>query len=125
MRLVEQDHAVEIRRQPFEQLLEAGLLAGAAAQRGIGGKEDAIACLILASGLILESGWMSSAMPPSACQSRRASSIRYLNCLGCLTSLLRGWTWAFLGNGRTAARSALLFLPLLQGWPGCAGRGYA
>jgi hypothetical protein len=42
VRFVEQDHAVEIRRQPFQQLLEAGLLAGAAAQRGIGGKQDAI-----------------------------------------------------------------------------------
>jgi hypothetical protein len=42
MRFVEEDHAVEIRPQPFEQLLEARLLTRVGAQRGIGGKQDAL-----------------------------------------------------------------------------------
>ena len=56
MGLVEQDQAVEFRRQPFEQLLEAGLLAGAATQRRIGGEKDAVGLTDLCLGLDFREG---------------------------------------------------------------------
>ena len=51
MGLVEQDQTVKFRRQPFEQLLEAGFIAGAAAQRCIGGEKDAVRLTDLPLGL--------------------------------------------------------------------------
>ncbi len=44
MRFIEQDHAVEVRPEPVEDLLEAGVLPASvgAAQGGVGGEQDAL-----------------------------------------------------------------------------------
>ena len=56
MGLVEHDQTVKFRRQPFEQLLKAGLVAGAAAQRRIGGEQDAVSMTDLRFGLDFREG---------------------------------------------------------------------
>ena len=77
VRLVEDDDAVEIGTQPFDDLLDPRnlLVARVGAQRGVGGEEDALLQPDRRAWRKRDNGVTSRRSTPSADQSRWASSI--------------------------------------------------